>query len=178
MAAAQVPEEKNKDGLYVPKGTRPQLYLGTQQVRATPGRWPGRRPATCARRAGPAPRHALTPHSMPSPRPPACTHPPAPLQNDRLTSKCVFFARVNPKGVSEKTLDTDVVAGDIVGPGALAALHALVSDVYLPVLQEQGGWGKMPAEHTKDFLEGAGGHWADSPCAGAWCLVGDTCVDS
>lgn len=29
----QVPEEKGKDGFYVPKGTRPQLYLGTQQVR-------------------------------------------------------------------------------------------------------------------------------------------------
>lgn len=28
----QVPEEKNKDGFYVPKGTRPLLYLSSQQV--------------------------------------------------------------------------------------------------------------------------------------------------
>ena len=37
-APAQVPEEKNKDGYYVPKGTRPQLYLSTQQVCAAA--WP------------------------------------------------------------------------------------------------------------------------------------------
>ncbi|KIZ06068.1 Dynein gamma chain, flagellar outer arm [Monoraphidium neglectum] len=67
-------------------------------------------------------------------------------QNDRLTGKCVYFARINPKGVSEKTWDADMAAGDIVGPGALGAFRAL----------EQSGWGKMPQDHTKEFLEGAG----------------------
>lgn len=67
----------------------------------------------------------------PRPRPP----PPTPPQNDRLTGKCVYFARVNPKGVSEKGLEADLVAGDIAGPGALDAFRALVSDVYLPILQ-------------------------------------------
>jgi hypothetical protein len=134
-------------------------------------------------------------------------------QNERLSGRCVYFVRVNPKGVSEKSLDTDVAAGDIVGPGALDAFRALVSDVYLPVLQvraprtgrqraggarrggrdaacwrppapharaqcpcpcepgpthapllstlpwdpqEQSAWGKMPQEHAKEFLDGAG----------------------
>ena len=61
-------------------------------------------------------------------------------QGDRLTGKCVYFARVNPRGVSEKTLESDVVAGDISGPGALDAVRALVADVYLPLLQVRG-WG-------------------------------------
>jgi hypothetical protein len=51
--ALQVPEEKSKDGLYVRKGTRPQLYLGTQQVRSLCGRpWRGTAfcPAACPAR--------------------------------------------------------------------------------------------------------------------------------
>lgn len=56
-------------------------------------------------------------------------------QNERLTGKCVYFVRINPKGVSEKTWDVDMAAGDIIGPGALAAFKTLVSDLYLPILQ-------------------------------------------
>jgi len=58
--------------------------------------------------------------------------------------------------VSEKTLESDIAAGDIVGPGALDAFRVLVSDIYLPILQEQSAWGKMPQEHAKDFLESTG----------------------
>lgn len=58
-------------------------------------------------------------------------------QGDRLNGKCVYFARVNPRGVSEKTLESDLVAGDISGPDALDAVRALVADVYLPLLQVQ-----------------------------------------
>jgi hypothetical protein len=50
----------------------------------------------------------------------------------------VYFVRVNPKGVSEKSLDTDIAVGDIHGPGALDAFRALVSDLYLPILQVRG----------------------------------------
>jgi hypothetical protein len=75
-----------------------------------------------------------SPHAIPACSQPAPPKPPPP-QNDRLTGKCVYFVRTNPKGVSEKTLDADVAAGDILGPGVLDAFRALVSDVYLPILQ-------------------------------------------
>jgi len=70
-----------------------------------------------------------------------------------LSGKCIFFVRVNPKGISEKSLDTDLAVGDIQG-SALDTFKALMSEVYLPVLQEQSNWGKMPTEHTKEFLAG------------------------
>lgn len=75
-------------------------------------------------------------------------------QGDRLSGKCLFFVRVNPKGVSEKTLESDVAVGEIQGT-ALDTFKALLADLFLPLLQEQGSWGKMPPQHTKDFLTGA-----------------------
>lgn len=73
-----------------------------------------------------------------APHAPTIPHKPTHKQNDRLTGKCVYFARVNPKGITEKTWDADMAAGDIVGPSALDAFRALVSDVYLPLLQVRG----------------------------------------
>jgi hypothetical protein len=61
--------------------------------------------------------------------------------------------RVNPKGVSEKSIESDIAAGEIQG-SALDTFKALVADLYLPVLQEQGSWGKMAADHTQEFLAG------------------------
>jgi hypothetical protein len=76
------------------------------------------------------------------------------LQADRVGSgKCLFFVRVNPKGVSEKSIESDIAAGEIQG-SALDTFKALVADLYLPVLQEQGSWGKMAADHTQEFLAG------------------------
>lgn len=75
-------------------------------------------------------------------------------QGERLSGKCLFFVRVNPKGVSEKTLEADVAVGEIQG-SALDTFRALLADLFLPVLQEQSSWGKMPPQHTKDFLTGA-----------------------
>lgn len=72
---------------------------------------------------------------------------------ERLAGKCLFFVRVNSKGVSEKSLETDLAVGEIQG-SALETFKALVADLYLPILQEQAHWGKMPAHHTKDFLAG------------------------
>jgi dynein heavy chain len=76
------------------------------------------------------------------------------LQHDRLTGKCVYFVRTNPKGILEKTYDSDMAVGDITG-NALDTFRALVSDLYLPIFQEQQSWGKMPQDHTKEFLSGA-----------------------
>jgi hypothetical protein len=75
-------------------------------------------------------------------------------QGERLSGKCIFFVRVNPKGVNEKTLESDVAVGEIQG-SALDTFRALLADLFLPVLQEQSSWGKMPPQHTKDFLTGA-----------------------
>jgi dynein heavy chain len=75
------------------------------------------------------------------------------LQGERLSGKCLFFVRVNPKGISEKTLESDVAVGEIQG-SALDTFKALLADLFLPLLQEQSSWGKMPPQHTKDFLTG------------------------
>lgn len=75
------------------------------------------------------------------------------LQGERLSGKCLFFVRINPKGINEKSLDTDIAVGEIQG-SALETFKALVEDLYLPVLREQQGWGKMAAEHTQEFLAG------------------------
>lgn len=76
------------------------------------------------------------------------------LQADRVGSgKCMFFVRINPKGVSEKAIESDIAVGEIQG-SALDTFKALVADLYLPVLQEQGSWGKMPADHMQEFLAG------------------------
>jgi hypothetical protein len=91
-------------------------------------------------------------------------------QADRVGGgKCVFFVRVNPKGVSEKSLETDLAAGEIQG-SALETFRALVADLYLPVLQEQTSWGKMPPHHTRDFLSGEA-HSLCKGCAG-WDELG------
>jgi len=76
-------------------------------------------------------------------------------QADRTSGKCVYFVRVNQKGVSEKTLESDVAVGEIQG-SALDTFKALLADLFLPLLQEQSSWGKMPPQHTKDFLTGVG----------------------
>ena len=86
-----------------------------------------------------------------------------PMQSERVSNKCVFFVRINPKGVGEKSLETDLAAGEIQG-SALDTFRALVTDVYLPVLQEQSGWGRMTPEHTRTFL--AGTEWRRAQCNG------------
>ncbi len=75
------------------------------------------------------------------------------MQGERLSGKCLFFVRINPKGISEKTLESDITVGEIQG-SALETFKALVEDLYLPVLREQQAWGKMPADHTQEFLAG------------------------
>ena len=72
---------------------------------------------------------------------------------DRITGKAVYFIRQNPKGVSEKTIDADVTVGEVL-TGALESYKALVTDLFLPILKEQGNWGKSTEENTQDFLTG------------------------
>jgi len=73
---------------------------------------------------------------------------------DRLVGKCVYFVRLSPKAVSEKTVEADLATGEVSG-NALEIFKSLVADLYVPILEEQSGWGKAPADNTKSFLTGA-----------------------
>jgi hypothetical protein len=50
-------------------------------------------------------------------------------REDNLTGKCVYFARVNPKGVTAKDVETDVTYGEIVGT-PLGSLQSILQDVF------------------------------------------------
>lgn len=72
-------------------------------------------------------------------------------QEDRLQGKCVYFVRLNPKGVSERAVDTDMITGEIAG-NALDLFKSMVADLYVPILEDQTAWGKQSQENTKEFL--------------------------
>lgn len=158
----QVPEEKNRDGQWVPKGSKPALQLTHQQVgcmlqhaAVPPAPWVWQLIAGMKRQGG-GDRGVRCSSKVHDKWPLlifTCSHV---WQGERLSGKCLFFVRVNPKGVNEKTLESDVAVGEIQG-SALDTFRALLADLFLPVLQEQSSWGKMPPQHTKDFLTGASG---------------------
>ena len=63
----------------------------------------------------------------------------------------MYFTRLNPKGITEKTLESDVSVGEVSG-AALDNYKAMIADLYLPILQEQHQWGKVPTEHVTEFV--------------------------
>ena len=67
-----------------------------------------------------------------------------------MVGKAVYFARLNPKGITEKTIESDVACGEVSGT-ALENFRTLVADLYVPIIQEQQAWGKVPQEHTAEF---------------------------
>jgi len=71
--------------------------------------------------------------------------------NEPITGKLVYFVRLNPKGIAEKTIEADVLSGEVHG-AALANFSAIVSELYLPIVQEQQQWGKAPADQAKEFV--------------------------
>lgn len=73
-------------------------------------------------------------------------------QREPLLNKLVYFLRSNPKGVSDKTCEQDIVAGEL-SKETLDNYGTLLSALYLPVFQEQGNWGKSDTEHTHQFLQ-------------------------
>ncbi len=75
--------------------------------------------------------------------------PPCP-QNERLTGKGVFFSRLNPKGVSEKTVESDLSTGEVWG-SPLDTFRALIADLYVPIINEQTTWGKVTSDHVDEF---------------------------
>lgn len=73
-------------------------------------------------------------------------------QKEPIQNKAVFFLRVNPKGVSEKSADVDMVVGEI-GAKPLDAYRSLLAEMYLPLLAEQSNWGHSQPEETAHFLQ-------------------------
>ena len=57
-------------------------------------------------------------------------------REDNLTGKCVYFARVNPKGVTVKDVETDLAYGEIVGT-PLGSLQSILQDVFQVKLATQ-----------------------------------------
>ena len=55
--------------------------------------------------------------------------------------------------MSEKTIEQDIVTGEIIG-NCTESFQGLVSNLYLPLFQEQQSWGKASEESTKQLLSG------------------------
>ena len=48
---------------------------------------------------------------------------------ENLTGKCIYFARVNPRGVDVKTIETDIAYGEILG-SPLASLQVVLQELF------------------------------------------------
>jgi dynein heavy chain len=72
---------------------------------------------------------------------------------DRLREHAVYFVRTNPRGVSDKSVEQDVMAGEVRG-SVLDSFRALVTNLYVPILQSQTNWGKNTEENTTEFVQG------------------------
>lgn len=72
----------------------------------------------------------------------------------KVSNKVVFFVRITTKGVSDKTMDTDVAFGEVL-PNALESFRSLLGEIFVPMLREQAAWGKNSSEDTQDFLQSA-----------------------
>jgi dynein heavy chain len=69
-----------------------------------------------------------------------------------LRGKCIYFLRVNPKGVDQKTAENDMSCGEIAGP-PLQAFQQSLSLFYVPALRQQEEWGEAQEPDTKGFLD-------------------------
>ena len=74
------------------------------------------------------------------------------LQREVLQNKAVYFTRISSRGVGEASCEEDIAVGEV-PVGALEAFRALLADLYLPVLSEQGQWGRSTDAQTQAFLK-------------------------
>lgn len=75
-------------------------------------------------------------------------------QTEKMEGKLCYFARVNPKGVADKTIETDVLSGTI-STNPLEAYKSLLGDLFLPILDTQDNWGKCQSDQHVEFITGA-----------------------
>ncbi len=69
-------------------------------------------------------------------------------QKETPANKVVYFVRTNAKGVGEKSVDGDVCMGTV-PRDSLEGTRAL----YLPILAEQGAWGRSTPKQAQAFLQ-------------------------
>lgn len=74
------------------------------------------------------------------------------MQNDKLRGRAAYFVRISQKAVTDKTVEQDIAAGQI-GGTALDAFRTLLTDLFVPVLKEQGNWGKSAEEYVSEFMQ-------------------------
>lgn len=74
------------------------------------------------------------------------------MQREILANKAVYFVRINPKGVGEKGFENDIAVGQV-PTDALEAFRTLLAELYLPVLTQQGTWGRSTKKQTQAFLQ-------------------------
>ncbi|KAK9794950.1 hypothetical protein WJX73_010224 [Symbiochloris irregularis] len=75
-------------------------------------------------------------------------------QSEPMLNNVVYFLRSNAKGVTEKTYESDMVAGQV-SAKALESYRALLGEVFVPVLTAQEGWGKATSKHATEMLQAA-----------------------
>lgn len=73
------------------------------------------------------------------------------LKEDAIAGTVVWFSRSGSK-VTEKNVENEISMGQIVG-SAVDAFGALFSEVYLPILTSQEGWGQAPKSLVQNFLQ-------------------------
>jgi hypothetical protein len=75
------------------------------------------------------------------------------LEEEPLRGKALSFSSVaGSRGVSEKSVDTDVVVAEV-APQVLASLQAMLTELYIPLVASQQG-GRPQAEAAKeDFIQ-------------------------
>ena len=78
--------------------------------------------------------------------------PPAARQSDKLRGRAVYFVRITQKPVTDKTVEQDIAAGQISGT-PLDSFRSLMTELFVPVLKEQGNWGKTPDESVSEFMQ-------------------------
>ena len=74
------------------------------------------------------------------------------VQRETPANKVVYFVRTNAKGVGEKGVDGDVCMGTV-PRDSLEGTRALMAELYLPILAEQGAWGRSTPKQAQAFLQ-------------------------
>jgi dynein heavy chain len=72
-------------------------------------------------------------------------------REEALTGKCMFFTRINPKGVDQKSVEMDILYGEIMG-SALNSFQLVIDECLKPALEAQENWGKCKEESVTHFL--------------------------
>jgi dynein heavy chain len=76
-------------------------------------------------------------------------------RDEPLTGKCIFFTRINAKGVDAKSVETDILFGEILG-SPLSNFQLVLEDMLKPSLESQESWGKCKQENVGHFLTSMG----------------------